>query len=251
MTDQAAGGRRFRPTKWATVFAVPAFLVLVALGTWQLQRLQWKTELIAERTARAQGPAIALPLSLESAEDLEFTLVEVTGSFLHDKEMHLGARTRRGNVGFDIVTPLVLEDGRALLVDRGWVPPERRDPASRLEGQLEGRVTLRGLLRTGGWKGYDFVKPENRPAENFYFWMDLPEMAEQAGLERPITSLYLAAGPAENPGGFPIGGQTRIDIPNDHLQYAVTWYLLAVSLAVIYFLFHYRRRQEGAGDGDE
>ena len=247
MTDGT--GRRFRPTLWATVFAVPAFLILAGLGTWQLQRLAWKTDLIAERQARSQGPAIALPRVIEDPEALEFTLVEVTGIFLHDKEMHLGARTRRGNVGFDVVTPLRLEDGRGLLVDRGWVPPERRDPASRPQGQIEGPVKLRGLIRTGGWKGYDFVRPENKPEEGFYFWLDLPDMAARAGLRNPVTEVYLAAGPEENPGGFPLGGQTRIEIPNDHLEYAITWYALALSLAVIYFLFHYRREDNTAEAG--
>ena len=227
--------------------------MLAGLGTWQLQRLDWKTDLIAERQARSQGPAIALPRVIEDPAALEYTLVEVTGTFLHDKEMHLGARTRRGNVGFDVVTPMRLDDGRDLLVDRGWVPLEKRGPANRPQGQIEGSVTLQGLVRTGGWKGYDFVRPENTPEEDFYFWLDLPVMAARAGLENPVTEVYLAAGPEPNPGGFPIGGQTRIEIPNDHLQYAITWYALALALAVIYFLFHYRRWDEagepGAPDG--
>jgi surfeit locus 1 family protein len=247
MTDSA--GRRFKPTFWATVCAVPAFLMLAGLGTWQFQRLDWKTDLIAERQARSQGPAVALPGGIEDPAVLEFTLVEVTGTFLHDREMHLGARTRRGNVGFDVVTPLRLEDGRGLLVDRGWVPPERRDPESRPLGQIEGSVTLQGLVRTGGWKGYDFVRPENDPEENLYFWLDLPVMTARAGLEDPVTEIYVAAGPEPNPGGFPIGGQTRIEIPNDHLQYAITWYALALALAVIYFLFHYRPGHEAGGPG--
>jgi surfeit locus 1 family protein len=65
-------------------------------------------------------------------------------------------------------------------------------------------------------------------------------MAAVAGLDR-VRPYYVEAGPAANPGGLPVGGQTRVSLPNDHLQYAITWYLFAVSLVVIYFIYHYRK----------
>jgi surfeit locus 1 family protein len=130
---------------------------------------------------------------------------------------------------------------RGLLVDRGWVPMARKDPASRAEGQPDGPVIVEALLRTGGWKGSTAFRPDNRPEDNTWFWVDPEAMAAWAGLENPVTAVYAAAGPAESPGGLPVGGQTRIDLRNDHLQYAITWYALAVALAVIYALYHLRR----------
>lgn len=241
----SGGRRRFRPTFWATVFTVPALIILLGLGTWQVQRLGWKEEQIAIRHERSQPPGIELPQRFPDPEALEFTRVRMTGEFLHDQEFYLGSRTESGRVGIAVVTPFRLDDGRTVLVNRGWVPEDRRDPATRAEGQIAGEVTIEGLLRTDGWKGFDFVKPPNKPEERFYFWLDLPVMDDY--VDQPIvTQMYVDAVASDVPGGLPIGGQTRIQLKNDHLEYAITWYSFAVILAVIYFLFHYRREDEGA-----
>ena len=240
MTERA-GRRRFRPALRPTLFTLPVLAALIALGTWQLHRLDWKQGQIAEREARSAAPAIALPRDLADPRALEFRRVRLAGRFLHEAEMYLNGRTYKGQVGVHVVTPMVLSDGRGLLVDRGWVPMTRKDPASRADGQLQGPVALEALLRTGGWKGSAAFRPDNRPADNTWFWVDPEAMAAWAGLENPVTTLYAAAGPAENPGGLPKGGQTRITLRNDHLQYALTWYALAVVLAGIYLAYHLRR----------
>lgn len=248
--ETARGGRRrFRPTLWATVCTVVSLAILIALGTWQVQRLFWKEEQIALRQTRAEAPAVPLPQSFPDPAEMEFTRVRLEGRFLHDAEFHLGARTDNGRVGYHIVTPFTLTDGRVILVDRGWVPEDRRDPATRAEGQIEGPITIEGLLRTGGWKGLDFARPPNKPEERFYFWLDLPVMAQtlhEGGVEQGpvIAAVYADAVASELPGGLPVGGQTRIQLPNDHLEYAITWYSFAVILAVIYFLFHYRPEED-------
>lgn len=242
-----AGRKRFRPTFWATVFAIPAMIILIALGTWQVQRLYWKEEQIAIRQERSQPPGMELPASFPDPAAWEFTRVKLRGSFLHDQEFYLGARTETGRVGLNIVTPFRLDDGRTILVNRGWVPEDKRDPATRSEGQLAGPLEIEALLRTDGWKGVDFARPPNKPEERFYFWLDLPVMADDVS-EPILEEIYVDAVASEVPGGLPIGGQTRIQLKNDHLEYAITWYSFAVILAVIYFLFHYRREDEG-GEG--
>ena len=242
------GVRRFRPTFWPTLFTVPVLAALIGLGIWQLQRLEWKGALIAERQARSGAPAAALPAVIDDPGELAFVRVRVRGAFAHGSEMYLVARSLAGRPGLHVVTPLVLEDGRALLVDRGWVPEARKDPATRAEGQLPGVAELEGLLRTGGWKGYTWLRPENLPAENVWFWVDPAAMAEAAGLARPVMGVYLDAGPAENPGGLPVGGQTRVALPNDHLGYAITWFFLAMALAVIYVVYHLREADGTTGE---
>lgn len=240
-----AAARRFRPAFWPTATALPMLVLLVVLGIWQLDRLEWKEALIEERQSRSQAPAIALPEELGDPAGLRYRLVRVRGRFLHDRELYLAARPFDGEVGLHVVTPLALDDGRTLLVDRGWIPDAGRDPAARPEGQVAGEIELEGLLRLPGWTGLTWLRPENQPDENLWFWVDPPAMAAAAGLDGAIAGLYLDAGPAENPGGWPKGGQTRIDLPNDHLQYAITWFTLAISLAVIYVVYHLRRDTDG------
>ncbi|MEM7223120.1 MAG: SURF1 family protein [Pseudomonadota bacterium] len=210
-----------------------AFAVLVGLGFWQLQRLEWKQALIDERIAQAQLPPAALPDSFRPDDQLDYRRIALEGTFLHDRELYLDGRPRKGEVGLHVVTPLVLPDGRTLLVDRGWAPKGARDPATRAEGQIEGEVRLEGALRRGGWGGLDMFRPANQPDENIWLWTDLAAMAAAADLENPITEVYLIAGPQPNPGGLPIGRAIQVDLPNDHLGYALTWFGLAGALLII------------------
>ena len=226
---------RFRPTLWPTLFTVPALILLLGLGTWQVERLQWKEGLIATRTTRSSGPPIALPADSADPESYEFSKTALAGRFLNDKEMYLAARSLNGNTGFHVVTPFLLDDGRAILIDRGWIPLDRKDPTTRAEGELAGRVSVDGLLRAS--QKQSWLVPDNDPKMNVWFYVDVPAMAREAGLAR-VEPYFIEAGPAKNPGGYPIGGQSHIELPNNHLEYAITWYSFAVSLAVIYFLYH-------------
>jgi surfeit locus 1 family protein len=241
---------RFRFTLVPTLFTVPALIVLIGLGTWQVQRLAWKTGLIAEREAALTAPAAEAPTTVAAARALDFHHVETRGTFDHSKELYIAALDSRGVAGWQIVTPLTRPDGKILLVNRGFVPDSLKAPSSRVAGEIEGEVPVDGVLRTTqkptGWVA-DFLNgiglgPTNAPAQNFWIYVDIPAMAEAAGLdERAVLPYYIEAGTTPNPGGFPIGGQTRISLPNDHLQYAVTWYLFAVFLVVIYFVYHYKK----------
>ncbi len=230
---------RFRASFWPTVMAAPAVIFMLGLGTWQVQRMHWKEGLIAERVERTNAAPMPLPSAGDDLAAAEYRHTQVTGEFLHDRELYLAARSLRGNPGYHVVTPFRLEDGRAVLADRGWIPLDRADPASRAEGQVGGRLRIEGVIRLP--QGQSWLTPDNEPDKNTWFWIDLPAMAAAARLAGEVAPVYLEAGPAPNPGGFPIGGQTRIDLPNDHLQYAITWYALAVALAVIYVLWHRRR----------
>jgi surfeit locus 1 family protein len=232
---------RFRPTLWPTLFSAPVFLVMVGLCIWQVQRLHWKEGLIAERESRVAAEAIALPAVGVDPAGLEYRRVRLEGSFLHDKELYLGARSMNGNPGYQILTPFALANGGLVLVDRGWVPIERKMPESRVEGQVAGPQTIEGIVRLPPHQAW--MQPDNEPGKNMWFFVDLPAMAAVAGAQIR-TDLYVDAGPAENPGKYPVGGQTRIEMPNDHLQYAITWGLLALALAVIYVLYHLKLERE-------
>jgi surfeit locus 1 family protein len=232
---------RFRPTLWPTLISVPAVIVMIGLCVWQVQRLHWKEGLIAERTSRVAAEPISLPSVGTDPAAVEYRRVRLEGTFHHDRELFLGARSLNGNVGYHILTPFALTGGGAVLVDRGWVPIERKAPESRAEGQLAGAQTLDGIVRLA--RGKAWMQPDNEPQSNVWFFVDLPAMAAGTGIDLR-TDLYIDAGPAENPGKYPVGGQTRIELPNDHLQYAITWGLLAAALAVIYVLYHLKLERE-------
>jgi surfeit locus 1 family protein len=175
---------------------------------------------------------VPLPGTLEEAKTNEFRPVRVEGVFEHGQERYVGATADSGQPGFHVVTPLRLDDGRRLLVNRGFVPSELKDPARRAEGEVEGRVAVEGLIRVPPVGKPSWLAPDNHPEDNMWFWVDSAAMAPGA------LPFYIDAGTAPNPGGWPRGGVTRLLLPNDHLQYAITWYALAVALAVIYVVYH-------------
>jgi len=230
-------GRPFRPRLWTSLAALAMFLVLIGLGTWQVVRLEWKQGLIAERQARWEAPAIAFPAD-PSDPALLHRRVEARGRYLHDRELYLPGRSYKGSTGMGVATPFVLEDGRGLIVYRGWVPSSREDPASRAGGNPEGQVTVEGVLLPGGWHGSDWAQPENDVDRNAWFFVDPAGMAAAAGLETPIDGVYLGLYRDDPEASLPFTPPPPMDLRNDHLQYAITWYALAVALVVIYLVFH-------------
>ena len=231
--------RRFRPSLWATAITLPAVLIMLGLGTWQLDRLSWKVDLQQRVTERVSAPPVPLPPALDDPGAWEFRPVSVTGRFLHEKELHLVARPRRGQVGYEVVTPLLREDGRPLLVNRGFVPMDRIDPASRPDGQVAGVITVTGTLRLPQEKGW--FQPGNTPGADSWQRLDLPAMATAAGLPE-VAPFVVELSPGQSPGGLPAGVEQHVELPNNHLQYAVTWYSFAATLAVIYVLSQRRRK---------
>ena len=230
---------RFRPRLAPTLFTIPVVVVLVALGVWQLQRLEWKSRLIAERATAVAAAPVSPPKTLAEARALEFHRVTVEGVFLHDKEILRNAIAAKGDAGFDVLTPLREEGGRIVFANRGFVPTELKDPATRPTGQLAGTVRVSGLLRVPPQEKPGWFIPDNRPDRNAWFWIDLPAMAAADGLAN-VAPFYIGADAAPNPGGWPKGGVTPLALPNDHLQYAITWFSLAAALVVIYVVYHTR-----------
>src|SRR4051794_10902976 len=138
---------RFRPRLVPTLFTIPVVLVCVALGLWQLQRLEWKRALITERAAAVTAPPVQPPQTLAEASAMQFRPVVDDGVFLHDNEIFVGATGPRGGAGFHLLTPLREPNGRIVFINRGFIPSERKAPATRPAGQLAGTVHINGLMR--------------------------------------------------------------------------------------------------------
>lgn len=243
--SQAGRERTGRRGFWLlTALALAAFAVLIALGNWQVRRLAWKEGLIdriAERMASAPMPLADVEARFAGTGDVDYLPAMASGTFEHGREQFFFA-THQGASGYYVYTPLRLADGRALFVNRGFVPFDRKDPGTREEGQTAGVVTVTGLARNPLAEKPGGVF-ENDVAANIYYWKDLAAMTAGAGLEPGrVLPFFLDADDAPNPGGLPVGGVTLVSLPNNHLQYAITWYGLAVALAGVWIAFVLRRR---------
>jgi surfeit locus 1 family protein len=230
--------------------------VLIALGSWQLQRLAWKNDLVATVEARLAATTIPAPpptawpaLDLEA---LDYQPVSVTGRYLHDREVHvfIGLTQPRGPVGgpgYFVLTPLQTAEGWTVIVNRGFVPQERKDPATRAEGQVAGEVTVSGLLRRPELRNP--FTPADDPGRNIWFTRDPAAIAAALDLPGGEVAPYTtdAAYDPAQPGGIPQGGESVVSFPNNHLIYALTWYGLGVVLLAVFFAFA-RGRLRGTAD---
>lgn len=226
----------------AATLAVVA--VLIGLGVWQLQRLHWKEGLIAEIETRSKGEPISLGQAIALARegrDPSYYRVKVEGRFDHANELYLYA-VSEGRAGWHVIAPLKTKDGEIVLIDRGFVPDALKEPATRPGGELGGTVTLIGIVRLPETQAS--FTPDNEIGANRWFWRDLPAMAQTIGAG-DVAPFYLEAERSDVPGGWPEGGQTRLELPNNHLQYALTWFLLAAALLVVYGVYVRSRYRPG------
>lgn len=229
-----------RTRRWLipSAFTVFGLALLIGLGTWQLERLQWKEGLIATREERLAAPPIALPDRGDPA-GLEYRRVHFSGQYLNDREMYLAARTLNGETGYHVMTPVRPAAGLPVLVDRGWIPLYRKDPSSRPETRPGGTTDIDGYVRLP--ERPNIFTPANDQTQNMWFSIDLKAMARYAGLDA-VRPFYVQAAPSADPKALPIGIKPMVELPNNHLQYALTWYALAVALAITYILYMRRRR---------
>jgi surfeit locus 1 family protein len=204
---------------------------LLALGTWQIYRLSWKLDLIARVDARVHAEPVAPPTRGDwgkvNAADDEYRRVTATGTFENDKETLVTASTALG-AGYWVLTPLRLADGSAISINRGFVPTDRRDPASRPESEIAGPANVTGLMRMTEPKG--MLLRSNDPAADRWYSRDVAAIAEKRDVAG-VAPFFIDADATPNAGGLPVGGLTVLDFPNNHLVYAITWYVLAIMVA--------------------
>jgi surfeit locus 1 family protein len=221
-----------------------ALAILLALGIWQIERKTWKEELIARiiRQTRAEPVAPPAPGAWDPARD-EFRHVRVSGRFANDREalvhgLAAGETPGRALQGYYVITPLLSADGGTVLINRGFVPTELKAQVDRKDGVIEGQTTVTGILRASEPRAM-FV-PEADPARGEWFNRDVAGIAAARGIADAAPYLIEAdAVPGQTT--WPRGGQLKVDIPNNHLQYAFTWFALAACLIGVFGVFAYRR----------
>jgi surfeit locus 1 family protein len=229
------------------LFTAAAFAVLIGLGTWQIERLHWKQDLVARVSARIAEPPAPLPSPADWNDlDLaawEYRPVEVAGRFRHELEARVYALLTEphgplSGPGYWIVTPFQVEGTPAtVLVNRGFVPLENAQKAARPEGN----VTVRGLIRAP--EARNLFTPDDEPEKRLFYSRDPAAIVPHLGvLDAAPFTIDATETP---PGGLPQAGETRLDFPNRHLEYALTWFGLAGALLAVFAAFaltRFRRR---------
>ncbi|HEY8564176.1 MAG TPA: SURF1 family protein [Beijerinckiaceae bacterium] len=232
---------------WPGLATLVALAILIGLGSWQLQRKAWKENLIAQVDARAHGAPQPLPPEARwpdwKAEDEEFRRVTAQGRLEPDKTVLLngilpGATRGMPLQGYYVFAPLRLEDGGTVMINRGFIPSELKDqPGTPWRGEA-GPTTLNGLLRAPERRSL-FV-PENDPARETWFVRDVGEMARARGLDR-VAPFYVEVENTPGAPPWPKPGQAFVDLPNNHLQYALTWFGIAATLLGVFGVFARQR----------
>jgi surfeit locus 1 family protein len=234
--------------------ALLAFAVLIGLGIWQIQRKAWKEGLIASLTERLALPSEALPAAktwpqLDQASD-EYRRVTFSATFNNAKEALVFAApsTFRPDVsgpGYWVFTPARLADGSVVMVNRGFVPDGRQDPKSRPDGQVSGPVDIAGAMRWPDTRHW--FTPNDDLAHNLWFARDPLSIAAAKNIG-PVAPFYVEQETPVPPGGLPQPGELVVSLPDNHLQYALTWFGLAAVLAGVFISWAFTTgRRNGAG----
>jgi len=260
VTDGAAPARTGHRTgrrTWRSLLipAILMFAVLIGLGTWQLQRKAWKEGLIAALTAQLAAPPIALPAAPTwpqlDENALQYHRVSFTAQLDNANEALVYAipyafrpDVQEAGPGYWVFTPARLTDGSTVIVNRGFVPEGRQDPKSRAQGEVPGPVRIVGALR---WPdARHWFTPTDDPAHNLWLSRDPAAIAAAKGLG-PVAPFYVEQESPAPPGGLPQPGKLVVSLPDNHLQYALTWYGLALVLAGTFISWALGSRREKSG----
>jgi surfeit locus 1 family protein len=234
--------------------ALLLFCGFIALGTWQVERRAWKLNLIARVAERAYAAPVAAPPFAEwpgvSAAKDEYRRIRATGIFLYEAETQVLAVTDLGS-GYWVLTPLKLEDGSVVLVNRGFVAADRRDNVAHAAVDGAGITTIGGLLRITE-PGGAFLR-HNDPAANRWYSRDVGAIAAARHLDS-VAPYFIDADVQPSIPGAPVGGLTVIAFHNNHLVYAITWYTLALMIPAAIWVGireERRRRRPPAGVSPE
>ena len=229
----------FKPLFIPTIFLIIVFPILLVLGSWQINRLIWKDNLIKFYKNQSSSNYFELTKKEIGSKSIEFRKVKIKGYFLNKKEIYISGKTYEGNIGFHVVTPFKLKNNEIVLINRGWVSEGYRDPKKRKFTLIKDETVINGIIRYPQKKGY-FV-PENEPYKGFWFTINPLEIYAFLNLkkENTIKEFYIDALKDVGKIKLPIGANDKPNLRNQHLSYAVTWYSLALILLVVYIFFHH------------
>ena len=219
-----------------TAFLV-ALSILLGLSTWQFKRLKWKSDLIDIRVSMYEGEVKPLKIISEPSK-LEFQKTTVKGKLLNEFEFYMPALSKRGNNGFHILVPFKTVENKFIIFNTGWVPLLKKERDKRINNIDNEEKEFIAVIRIPGRKGY--FQPENDPKKNFWFFVEPTLMEKQ--LKFSLEKNFYLEAVNNGPNGLPLGNQTRIYLRNNHLQYALTWLMIAFGLVGVYFFASIKKK---------
>jgi surfeit locus 1 family protein len=232
--------------KLPLITTIIAVIILTALGAWQLKRLAWKNDLIHQIAERSALPSETITdcTHLQTAQQIQsFRSVHIHGNFDHAHNFYLytGPIAFKGEAGYRLFTPFHCASAGTLLVDRGWIPADYRATPEKIYTP-KGHTSIEGTLMTGEHPA--LFTPTNDAERNLWYWVDLPTMGKLANANLP--PLYLMQSPESEREAvysrYPLGRAISHSIRNDHLQYAITWFGIAIAAIVIYAVYAYQKK---------
>ena len=230
-----------------TIFTIISILILSSFGFWQVERLVWKRELIEKiENANSSSIILELPNEQDKLKTLAFRKAKLTGVFLNEHEFHITPRSFRGKLGYHINTPFKLKDGRIILINRGWVVTELKKQEARLKSIINDEVTIDVQFRLD--KDYTKFTPKSSPEDNIWFHKDYENMSKHSGLQ--LLNIGADVIGEQNRDVLPIPSTGEIKIRNDHFEYILTWFGIAIGIFFVYFFGHFRQRADAEPKSD-
>jgi len=233
-----------------SIFFVIALAILVALGTWQVKRFSWKTNLVETINSSIDLPPQPLPpidtWKQLDLDNINYRVVKASGRFNYKDEVHIFTQTPAGKAtysgaGYWVIVPFALDGGGAVLVNRGFIPEKYKQQRSRLKSQVEGKQTITGFIKTD--QGANYFTPETDFKNNIWYTRNIKAISEHLELENAAPFLIAQSGEFSKD-RLPQPRQLNVNLVNRHLGYAITWYGLALTLIGVFVVFSFKSRQE-------
>ncbi len=212
------------------LFKIFVFLVIVlfcSLGTWQIYRLQWKQNLINQIDQGLKSDPIQYSKNLDG----NYQRVKLNGEYIFNSQIYLYSLNENGKPGYDVITPFETANKENILVNRGWIKKEMKDKLPSITSSND----ITGMLRKANRK--NLFTPDNDLKKNIWFYVDLKDIENITGKKFNEFIVYLEDKNID----IPKPKKISIDLPNNHLKYAITWY--SISISILFYYLYFRRKK--------
>ena len=218
--------------KTITLISIIASVICSSLSFWQIKRLKWKQDLINNLEKAYNSEAVNINKLTGDFLNFKFKKVYLEGYYINDKSMFLGPRVNKDKVGYNLITPFLIKDNRYILINRGWIKEKIKIR------KKENKYKVKGILKEANIK--NAFTPKNPMEENLWFYINTNQMSEFSDV-KVINNVFLDL-IESNPNDNFVAINRISKITNNHLQYAITWAILALLFLVMNYIYCNRNK---------